>query len=200
MDSKRPNTATADPGRRHGRAYNQKSTARRFLPPQRPRKVSQSNTVCAGGPWRVQRKKVDSVRIEKLLKCSNSPWPPTNQRSRVLSRAPPFRTMTPQRGGADTAADCAQWCPAGSCPPVQLSRSNCRHLAATEPRPSGESRCRTKTSFAFERGGLTPTGAIVCVCGCAQRLRRRAQESHGFKRGALPLTARDHYIFRKQHI
>ena len=77
---------------------------------------------------------------------------------------------------------------------------NCRQLAATWHRASGESRCRTKTSFAFEHGGLTPTGASVCVCGCAQRLQKRAQASHGFERGALTLTARDHYIFRKQHI
>ena len=53
-----------------------------------------------------------------------------NQRSLSLARAraTPFRNITPQRGGADTAADGAQWCPAGSCPPLQLSAA-CSDLA-----------------------------------------------------------------------
>ena len=38
-----------------------------------------------------------------------------------LSRATPICNITPQRVGADTAADCAQWCPAGSYPPLQRS-------------------------------------------------------------------------------
>ena len=47
----------------------------------------------------------------------------------ALSRATPFRNITLQRGGADTAADGAQWCPAGSCPPLPLSAA-CTDLAS----------------------------------------------------------------------
>ena len=126
MDSKRPNTATADPGRRHGRAYNQKSTARRFSPPQRPRKS-------VAEQYRMRRWPVASPTKAGRL-CPNVG---TLQR---LSLGPRVRAVAAQRQASPSSV-----------------------------------------------GGLTPTGAIVCVCGCAQRLRRRAQESHGFERGASPL-------------
>ena len=46
-----------------------------------------------------------------------------------LSRAPRFRHITPQQGGADTAANGAQWCPAGSCQTLPLSAA-CSDLAS----------------------------------------------------------------------
>ena len=70
---------------------------------------------------------------------------------------------------------------------------NCRQLAATWHRASGESRCRTRTCVAFERRALILTGARVCECGGALRLHGRAQAWHGFERGALTIKARVHY-------
>ena len=70
---------------------------------------------------------------------------------------------------------------------------NCRQLAPTWHRASGESRCRTRTCVAFERRALILTGARVCECGGALRLHGRAQAWHGFERGALTIKARVHY-------
>ena len=123
-----------------------------------------------------------------------------------LSRATPFRIITPQQGGAVTAGDCAQWRP-GRLPSARVrncsnaNACNCRQLAATWHRASGESRCRTKTCVAFERGALTPDRRERgCVWWCPTlRLQRRAQATHAFERGALTLTARDQYIISKQN-
>ena len=83
--------------------------------------------------------------------------------TRCLSLRLPYPPhITPQRGGADTAADCAHHSGALQAP---IRPCNCRQLAATWHRASGESRCRTRTCFAFEPawGADTDRRERVCV-------------------------------------
>ena len=80
-------------------------------------------------------------------------------------------------------------------------RVTARSGAATWHGASGESRGRTRTCFAFERGARTSDRRErVCgggggggVTGGALRLQRLAQASNGLERGALTLTVRVHY-------